>query len=247
MLAANAPPCPTIHPIRGMPGGQRTPTVSRNGHNAAPDAQGLAADHSVSGSRVAGRAPAGHPSLQPGLAVEGHRRGHHARRARDPRGDGLHEDRGHAGDHRPLHDPDPHRAFALLGSSRHLVVGGDSATAAIMYAGIAGSRDPGAASPTRPQWLAFAGLSALLARRIPVHRPRRAARLPRRLHLADRARRFPDRRRHPGRDGPGRRDARRPAAAATVCDRERHGRKFVRHAVGGRPDARGRPRSSPSP
>src|SRR5438552_17560936 len=28
--------------------------------------------------------------------------------------------------------------FALLGSSRHLVVGGDSATAAIMYAGIAG-------------------------------------------------------------------------------------------------------------
>src|SRR3954454_17541630 len=31
----------------------------------------------------------------------------------------------------------PILAFALLGSSRHLVVGGDSATAAIMFAGIA--------------------------------------------------------------------------------------------------------------
>src|SRR5205823_12576289 len=31
----------------------------------------------------------------------------------------------------------PVLAFAVLGSSRHLVVGGDSATAAIMYAGIA--------------------------------------------------------------------------------------------------------------
>jgi sulfate permease, SulP family len=28
-------------------------------------------------------------------------------------------------------------AFAIFGSSRHLVVGGDSATAAILYAGIA--------------------------------------------------------------------------------------------------------------
>src|SRR5262249_33101489 len=31
----------------------------------------------------------------------------------------------------------PAVAFALLGSSRHLVVGGDSATAAILFAGIA--------------------------------------------------------------------------------------------------------------
>src|SRR5438045_9462492 len=31
----------------------------------------------------------------------------------------------------------PILAFAIFGSSRHLVVGGDSATAAIMYAGIA--------------------------------------------------------------------------------------------------------------
>ena len=32
----------------------------------------------------------------------------------------------------------PAVVFAVFGSSRHLVVGGDSATAAIMYAGIAG-------------------------------------------------------------------------------------------------------------
>ena len=52
-------------------------------------------------------------------------------------------------------------AFGLLGSSRHLVVGGDSATAAIMYAGIAGLGIAGVA-PDSPQWLALASLSALL-------------------------------------------------------------------------------------
>jgi high affinity sulfate transporter 1 len=54
----------------------------------------------------------------------------------------------------------PIAAFALLGSSRHLVVGADSATAAIMYAGIAAL---GIASPASPQWVGLAGLSALLA------------------------------------------------------------------------------------
>src|SRR3954471_13433812 len=39
----------------------------------------------------------------------------------------------------------PLLAFALLGSSRHLVVGADSATAAVMAAGLAG---PGALPPT---------------------------------------------------------------------------------------------------
>jgi sulfate permease, SulP family len=53
-------------------------------------------------------------------------------------------------------------AFALLGSSRHLVVGGDSATAAIMYAGIAGLGISGL-QPDTPQWVALASLSALLA------------------------------------------------------------------------------------
>ena len=54
----------------------------------------------------------------------------------------------------------PIAAFAVLGSSRHLVVGGDSATAAIMFAGIAAL---GVAQPYSSQWLALAGLSALMA------------------------------------------------------------------------------------
>ena len=55
----------------------------------------------------------------------------------------------------------PAIAFALLGSSRHLVVGGDSATAAIMYAGIAGLGISGL-SPGSDEWLAFASLAALI-------------------------------------------------------------------------------------
>jgi sulfate permease, SulP family len=53
-------------------------------------------------------------------------------------------------------------AFALLGSSRHLVVGGDSATAAIMYAGIAGLGISGLV-PGSARWVGLASLSALLA------------------------------------------------------------------------------------
>lgn len=53
-------------------------------------------------------------------------------------------------------------AFALLGSSRHLVVGGDSATAAIMYAGIAGLGISGL-QPGSARWVGLASLSALLA------------------------------------------------------------------------------------
>ncbi len=53
-------------------------------------------------------------------------------------------------------------AFAALGSSRHLVVGGDSATAAIMFAGIASLGISGL-QPGSSQWLALASLSALLA------------------------------------------------------------------------------------
>ena len=52
-------------------------------------------------------------------------------------------------------------AFALLGSSRHLVVGGDSATAAIMYAGIAGLGISGL-QPDTSEWVAFASLAALI-------------------------------------------------------------------------------------
>jgi high affinity sulfate transporter 1 len=53
-------------------------------------------------------------------------------------------------------------AFAAFGSSRHLVVGGDSATAAIMFAGIA-ALGIGGLQPYTSEWLALASLSALLA------------------------------------------------------------------------------------
>jgi SulP family sulfate permease len=53
-------------------------------------------------------------------------------------------------------------AFAIFGSSRHLVVGGDSATAAILYAGIAGLGIAGL-QPYTSQWLALASLGALMA------------------------------------------------------------------------------------
>src|SRR5690348_980673 len=52
-------------------------------------------------------------------------------------------------------------AFAVFGSSRHLVVGGDSATAAIMFAGIA-SLGVAGLHPYTSQWLALASLSALI-------------------------------------------------------------------------------------
>src|SRR4051794_24725052 len=56
----------------------------------------------------------------------------------------------------------PVLVFAIFGSSRHLVVGGDSATAAIMFAGIASLGIAGL-QPYTSQWLALASLSALIA------------------------------------------------------------------------------------
>jgi SulP family sulfate permease len=52
----------------------------------------------------------------------------------------------------------PIAVFALLGSSRHLVVGADSATAAIMAAGIVDLAQPGSAD-----YVALAGILAILA------------------------------------------------------------------------------------
>jgi sulfate permease, SulP family len=52
----------------------------------------------------------------------------------------------------------PTLAFALLGSSRHLVVGADSATAAVMAAGLAGLAATGSS-----EYVALAGLLALMA------------------------------------------------------------------------------------
>lgn len=51
----------------------------------------------------------------------------------------------------------PIALFAVLGSSRHLVVGADSATAAIMFAGLAGM-----AAVASPQYVALAGMLALI-------------------------------------------------------------------------------------
>ncbi len=50
--------------------------------------------------------------------------------------------------------------FALFGSSRHLVVGADSATAAILAIGITGL--PSAPAPESAQYVAFASLLALM-------------------------------------------------------------------------------------
>ena len=49
----------------------------------------------------------------------------------------------------------PMAVFAIFGSSRHLVVGADSATAAVMATGLAGIAAAGA--PGSPQWVAMAG------------------------------------------------------------------------------------------
>jgi high affinity sulfate transporter 1 len=55
----------------------------------------------------------------------------------------------------------PTVVFALLGSSKLLVVGADSATAAILAAGLAGLGAAGLA-PNSSEWLAFASLTALV-------------------------------------------------------------------------------------
>jgi high affinity sulfate transporter 1 len=52
----------------------------------------------------------------------------------------------------------PTALFALFGSSRHLVVGADSATAAILAAGLVGL-----ATAESPEYVAYAGILALLA------------------------------------------------------------------------------------
>jgi sulfate permease, SulP family len=56
----------------------------------------------------------------------------------------------------------PVLAFALLGSSRHLVVAADSATAAILFAGLTGLGLAGL-TPGSPRWVALAGMTALMA------------------------------------------------------------------------------------
>ncbi|HEY6741183.1 MAG TPA: SulP family inorganic anion transporter, partial [Lapillicoccus sp.] len=55
----------------------------------------------------------------------------------------------------------PTVVFALLGSSKLLVVGADSATAAILAAGLAGLSVAGL-TPGSPEWVAFTSLTALV-------------------------------------------------------------------------------------
>ncbi len=95
----------------------------------------------------------------------------------------------------------PIAIFAPLGSSRHLVVGADSATAAIMAAGLAGM-----APIASPQYVTLAGMLAIVTGAILL-----LARLAKLGFIADfllaeRAHRIPHRRRHPGGHGAGRRD-----------------------------------------
>ncbi len=56
----------------------------------------------------------------------------------------------------------PVLAFALLGSSRHLVVAADSATAAILFAGLTGLGLAGL-TPGSARWVALAGVTAIMA------------------------------------------------------------------------------------
>ena len=93
-------------------------------------------------------------------------------------------------------------AFATFGSSRYLVVAADSATAAILAGGLSHMAPVASA-----HYVALAGLVALLTRGLPAAGAAIQARLPRRLPLADGARRVSHRRRIPGRYRGARRDA----------------------------------------
>lgn len=55
----------------------------------------------------------------------------------------------------------PALAFALFGASKLLVVGADSATAAVLSAGLAGLSISGL-TPDSPEWVAYCGLTALV-------------------------------------------------------------------------------------
>ncbi len=81
--------------------------------------------------------------------------------------------------------------FALLGSSRHLVVGADSATAVVLASGLASlGLTTGSA-----EYVAMAGLAALMVAGGPARRAAAPARIHRQLPVAQRADRLPDRRR----------------------------------------------------
>ena len=112
----------------------------------------------------------------------------------------------------------PMLVFAFLGSSRHLVVGADSATAAVMAAALAGLATTGSS-----EYIALAGMLALMAGALLI-----LARLVKLGFIADFLSRtvldrIPDRSRHPGRHRatgrPDRRaDARRVGRSRKLVD-----------------------------
>ena len=122
---------------------------------------------------------------------------------------------GDAGHHRPLHVVLPILAFALLGSSRHLVVGADSATAAVLAAGLGGVAAAGARSPRNgsrsPDSALMCGVLMIIARLLRLGFI--ANFLSHSVLIG-----FLTGRRHPGRPGPVRRYVRgqRAEAAATL-------------------------------
>ena len=124
----------------------------------------------------------------------------------------------------------PILAFAILGSSRHLVVGADSATAAILATGLVATGVAAGSTAVRRDGVARrADVRRRAHRRAPAQ-----ARVHRQLPVAQRAHRLPDRRRYPGGDGPGGGDVRGRR-------RERHDAREVREHPPGDPDRDQRP------
>ena len=97
----------------------------------------------------------------------------------------------------------PMAVFAVLGSSRHLVVAADSATAAILAAALTGLAVAGS-----QRYVRLAGLAALLAGGDAAAGPGGQARVPGEFPVPDRAGRVPHRRRYPGGGRPAPRHAR---------------------------------------
>ncbi len=146
------------------------------------------------------------PAVRSGPAARRDHRRRHPGGARDAGGHGLHEDRRDAGHHRPLH-PGPAdgglRDLRLVAPPRRGGRLGDG-----RRHGDRSRRDRRRRRPGSPQWVAMAGLSAIMCARLHDRGPDHPARLHRQLPVPQRPHRLPDRRRHPGRAGPGRRAVR---------------------------------------
>ncbi len=165
--------------------------VRRRGGPTGPTTSGVRRDH----------------ARRPQTCPDGHRGRRHPRRARDPRGDGLHQDRRDAGHHRPVHNPDPARRVRRAGlvapSGRRRRLGNrcDSRGGPRRY------------GPDRLAGVRRAGRHARdHHRRHPDPGPPDPVGFSRGLLVAQRPDRIPHRRRDPGGDGTARGNARRHIA-----------------------------------